>query len=223
MDHYFKTLGLATASWHFSQPKALLADLVAQASTIFLLVPDKKIADVYSQHLDFFQSKAGRIYHCSGSVHHPGVRSLHPLMTFPKALFPDSFYPQITFTSTDDFSWSEIDSRIKNPVIKIAKEQQAMYHAQCVLAANMTHILWINFHDEMEKMGFQSSNLKPYIERISENYLNLGCQALTGPLVRNDQDTINKNLEALDGDPFHEIYESFVAAYQKKISQVRNS
>jgi hypothetical protein len=39
--------------------------------------------------------------------------------------------------------------------------------------------------------------------------------ALTGPLVRNDQKTLQKNLQALKHDPFEKIYENFILCYQK--------
>ncbi len=119
--------------------------------------------------------------------------------------------------------WSEVDERIKNPVVQISPEQQALYHAQCVMAANMTHLLWINFEHELKKLGFQHRHLELYLERISLNYIELGPRALTGPLVRNDQSTIANNLKALEGDPFHHVYAAFVSAYQEKILSLRNT
>jgi predicted short-subunit dehydrogenase-like oxidoreductase (DUF2520 family) len=222
LDHYFKSLGLVTSLWHYSEPVSKLVHSVSAARSIFFLVPDKQIPLVLEAHREILTTKAGSLFHCSGALTHPEIRTLHPLMTFPKALFPSEFYPKIAFTTTQAFGWHEIDSKIANPLIHISEDQQALYHAQCVLAANMTHLLWINFSHEMQRLGFTPAHLAPYLDRISKNYMSLGSEALTGPLVRQDEQTLEKNLKALEGDPFHEVYSSFVTAYQQKISHLRS-
>jgi predicted short-subunit dehydrogenase-like oxidoreductase (DUF2520 family) len=47
-----------------------------------------------------------------------------------------------------------------------------------------------------------------------QNILLDPASALTGPLVRGDQQTLEKNLLALQEDPFQKVYESFIACYQ---------
>lgn len=223
LDHYFSSLGLATHLWHHSDPVSQLFDLVSVSRALFFLVPDKQISLVYETHSHIFSSKAGSLFHCSGALSHPNIRTLHPLMTFPKALFPIDFYQKIAFTTTQAFAWNEIDSRITNPLIQISENQQALYHAQCVLAANMTHLLWMNFSHEMKGLGFAPDHLGPFLERISANFKSLGSEALTGPLVRQDEQTIEKNLESLEGDPFHGVYSAFVNAYKQKLSHLRST
>ena len=41
-------------------------------------------------------------------------------------------------------------------------------------------------------------------------------QALTGPLARNDTNTITANLAALTGDAYQQVYQAFVTAYQEE-------
>ena len=39
---------------------------------------------------------------------------------------------------------------------------------------------------------------------------------LSGPLSRGDQATLQRNLEALKGDPFEDVYRAFVSAYEQQ-------
>ena len=43
--------------------------------------------------------------------------------------------------------------------------------------------------------------------------------ALTGPLTRNDQETIERNIHSLDGDPLQDLYRAFVRFYQSNERQ----
>ena len=54
-----------------------------------------------------------------------------------------------------------------------------------------------------------------YLLQQTTNLIANSSTALTGPLVRNDKATIEKNIAALAEDPFQEIYKSFVACYRK--------
>jgi hypothetical protein len=44
---------------------------------------------------------------------------------------------------------------------------------------------------------------------------------LTGPLIRNDQQTIEKNIQSLDGDPLQDLYRAFVRFYQSDLGQTQ--
>lgn len=50
------------------------------------------------------------------------------------------------------------------------------------------------------------------LQNINQDYKH----ALTGPLARGDQDTIEKNLSALNNDAFKPVYESFINAYTQQ-------
>jgi hypothetical protein len=55
------------------------------------------------------------------------------------------------------------------------------------------------------------------MEQIHRNVRLLGERALTGPLVRKDVDTLKKNLEALSGDSYMNIYRAFAEAHLKGV------
>ena len=62
-----------------------------------------------------------------------------------------------------------------------------------------------------------------YLNAITQNLVQSPATALTGPFVRNDQQTINKNLQSLENDPYQTVYQSFLQAYQKTNSQSSKS
>jgi 2-dehydropantoate 2-reductase len=55
----------------------------------------------------------------------------------------------------------------------------------------------------------------PYLESITRGLSGAGAP-LSGPLSRGDQTTLHRNLEALKGDPFEQVYRAFVSAYERQ-------
>ena len=51
----------------------------------------------------------------------------------------------------------------------------------------------------------------PYLESIMRGLAGSGAP-LSGPLSRGDQDTVRRNLAALNRDPFEQVYGAFVSA-----------
>jgi hypothetical protein len=76
-------------------------------------------------------------------------------------------------------------------------------------------MLWQKLMTNLEQLNLPKSFSYAYLQQLTENLMNSSQTALTGPLVRNDQITIDKNLAALEEDPFKEVYESFVNCYKK--------
>ena len=55
----------------------------------------------------------------------------------------------------------------------------------------------------------------PYLESVTHGLGGAG-PPLSGPLSRGDQATLQRNLEALKGDPFEQVYRAFVSAYEQQ-------
>jgi predicted short-subunit dehydrogenase-like oxidoreductase (DUF2520 family) len=55
----------------------------------------------------------------------------------------------------------------------------------------------------------------PYLESVMRGLAGMGAP-LSGPLSRGDQTTIRRNLEALWGDPFEQVYGAFISAYEQQ-------
>ncbi len=77
-------------------------------------------------------------------------------------------------------------------------------------SGNFTSLLWESVYREFEaELGLPKAALLPYMERIFAN-LAAAEGVATGPLVRGDMTTIERNLAALDGNPLEDIYRAFL-------------
>jgi predicted short-subunit dehydrogenase-like oxidoreductase (DUF2520 family) len=82
------------------------------------------------------------------------------------------------------------------------------------MAGNFSIMLWVKLFDELqERFGIPASAAHPYLSQVTANLLADAGRALTGPLARGDAATVEANLKALDGDPFHAVYSAFARAY----------
>jgi len=158
--------------------------------------------------------KAPRLIHFSGALVTPLATGMHPLMTFTKGFYELADYQKMAFVCEEgDVTFQNVFPQLKNPNYTIKKEQKAFYHALCVMSGNFSVILWQKLFEEFQtKLGIPAEAAFPYLERISRNLQNDSRGALTGPLQRKDLQTINKNLDALDGDSFRAIYQAFATA-----------
>jgi predicted short-subunit dehydrogenase-like oxidoreductase (DUF2520 family) len=64
------------------------------------------------------------------------------------------------------------------------------------------------------ELQLPAESLDAYLRQVTENYVRHPESALTGPLVRGDEQTIARNLRALEGDPLQGLYRDFVAYYE---------
>lgn len=156
-----------------------------------------------------------RLVHFSGSHVFDGIHGLHPLMTFGPELYDLEFYRSIPFVSErGGAGFQELFPGLGNPSWAVEPADKDLYHALCVLSGNFTTILWAKAMEDFEsRLGLPGDALRPYLERIAANTLDLGREALTGSLARGDRSTIARDLEGLRGDPFAEVYRAFTRAF----------
>lgn len=222
LKYYFENLGIPIKTWSRNkdhqkkdsqQDLKSLAQLAKKASHIWILTKDDAVAEIAQACKE---SSAVKL-HCSGSLIVPGVFGAHPLMTFGFELYPLDFYSRITFVlDTDTPSLKQISPLLLNPEVRLEVQHKALYHALCVVSGNLTVLLWQMAKQNFQELEIRWHHLQPYLERV---FLNLSQQpdsALTGPFVRGDLDTINRNIQALTGKDFQEIYSLFWEIYQRR-------
>lgn len=204
---YFSELGFNFQTWSRAEnDEASLRARFASADHVLLAIRDDAIASFVERHRE---SVFARWAHFSGALDLDGVASLHPLMSFGPELYPREIYPRIHFAVTGITTPQEILPGLPNPFSVLAPEKKALYHALCVLGGNLPVLLWHKMESSLGEFGLPKEASRLYIERVAANYVALGERALTGPLVRKDQQTIEKNLNALEGDPWRKIYQAF--------------
>jgi len=222
-SHYFQLLKIPHTRWvrdrqssfnTFDLPAAeqRLRKTIADADRVLLLVSDSAIGALLKQY-PFLHEK--QLIHCSGALSIPGVAGAHPLMTFAENLYDLETYQSVPFMLEAGHGFSTLFPNLPNPSFAINVKDKARYHAMCVMAGNFSQLLWKGVSERFEQqLELPAGTLHPYLTQVTGNFINTPETALTGPLARNDQQTIARNLQALDGDPLQDLYAAFLRFYQ---------
>lgn len=211
-QYYFMLLGLNCTHWHRKLPVQLLEQYIENSTHILVLINDQAIEAFLQIYL--MQTRAYRI-HFSGSLVSELAYGAHPLMTFSENLYSLTDYQSIPFIVDHDAP-PDLLPGLLNQQIRLQKSLKAKYHALCVLSGNFSCLLWQKlFNTFEEEFNIPQSTAYAYLRRQTTNLIDDAKKALTGPLVRSDVLTIEKNLTALHADPFCDVYQSFVSCYQK--------
>lgn len=222
LAHYFRHEGLAVEQWARRTDPAFntvdpaqtpdaekrLCAALERCSHALLLLRDDAIVPFVGRHKAL---KDKVLIHCSGALSIAGVHGAHPLMTFAETLYDIALYRSIPFiTDTEGLSFPGLFAGLSNPHYALSAEKKALYHAYCVVSGNFTGLLWERAFAEFEtRLGLPKSVLLPYMEQVFAN-LAKAEGVVTGPLVRRDLKTIERNLRALDGSDLKPLYEAFV-------------
>ena len=229
-SHYFQLLEIPHTRWTrdsrsrfntFELPDAeqRLKQAVRNAERVLLLVSDNAIAALPKQY-PFLHEK--QLLHCSGALSFPGIAGAHPLMTFADDMYELETYRSVPFILEAGHLFEELFPGLPNPHFVINVEDKARYHAMCVMAGNFSQVLWKGISGRFEQqLDLAAGSLQPYLSRVAGNFIEAPETALTGPLARNDQQTIEKNIQSLDGDPLQDLYRAFVHFYQNDKGQTQ--
>lgn len=192
-----------------------IENLVSSSDIIFITTPDDIIKDVWL-NIQGFNIRNKIVCHTSGSlssnifsnIHTSGAYgfSIHPI--FP---FADKFNTYKTLQSAY-FSiegapekFNEIRGLfgvLGNKIILINAKDKALYHLANVMVSNLVLSLLNIGSSYFDSFGLSNdealSSLMPLIESNLSNIKAKGfTNALTGPIERNDIDTINKHLQCI--------------------------
>lgn len=213
---YFQLLGLAFNQWHRKQAVEQLNQFIDQSTHILLLISDGAIEPFIKQHQLHQHNKW--IVHFSGALSSDNAYSAHPLMTFNQQTYDYQTYKRILFVAEKDGpDLSQLLPGIPNKAAYIAKTMKPYYHCLGSLANNFTTMLWQTYFDELkEQFNIEPEDVFPILEQTLTNIKNDYKTALTGPLARGDQNTIDKHLKVLNGSPLQDIYQGFIKLHQQQ-------
>ena len=209
--HYFQLLGIETRQWCRRNATVDPPHALASCETVLLLIRDDAIVPFVEQWPEL---KAKRLVHCSGSLVTPLAACAHPLMAFGERLYDLETYSSVAFAVDAGFTLPELIPGIANRSFTVSVADRPYYHALCVLAGNVSTMLWAKLFDELERrFHMDRAAAHPYLKQISANLLEDPRRALTGPFSRRDTTAIRANLEALEGDPFQAVYAAVAGIY----------
>lgn len=222
--HYLSLLNIPYEQWSRRRDPAFieLPQVLARSKRLLLLISDDAIADFVEQHVkNLHREPALTVIHFSGSLVMPGVVGAHPLMTFADILYDKNTYQHIAWMLDDNqMDFTERFPGLPNASFYIPAQDKAYYHALCVLSGNFTAMLWQKtFAEFARRWQVPNAAVQPYLKQITQNLCTDAKQALTGPLVRGDMQTIARNQAALQGDAFADVYSAFVEAYQASLGE----
>ena len=201
-------------SWHRGMPEPA-EEVLAGCDVVLLAISDGALPTF----LDAYPGFAGReLVHLSGSLTVGGLHGAHPLMTFGPELYDLETYRSIPFiTERGGARFADLFPGLVNPSWAIDRELKPLYHALCVLSGNFTTLLWAKVQDDFEtRLGLPGEALRPFLERTFRNVAASGGAAVTGPLARHDQGTVERDLAALRDDPYVAVYRAFVEAFERE-------
>lgn len=170
---------------------ALLPGTARPEGLVLLAVPDLAVAECARWF-------PGRCVHLSGSLVLEGVPSAHPLMSFdgqagdwretPLAL--TGLVPDAIRAAFEELGFIPFD---------LPAAHKALYHACAVLASAHAATLWLGAAALLAEAGLHlpGRGLGPLAAATLRNVERLGAAGRTGPFVRGDGPTVERDAAAL--------------------------
>jgi predicted short-subunit dehydrogenase-like oxidoreductase (DUF2520 family) len=185
------------------------ADL--DGACVLLCVPDTEIAPV-AVSIGSGPGRPRLIGHVSGATPLEPLRqaqpvdgcfSLHPLQTLPDRESDLTGAPAaVAGTSDESRSAAKGLARALEMVpFEVGEEDRVAYHAAASIASNFLVTLEQSAADLLGGIGVDDPRrvLAPLVRRSLENWIADGPAALTGPIARGDEGTVQRHREALSG------------------------
>lgn len=191
--------------------------IVEDSDTLFLTVPDGSIQNIWDS-MKMLPIKGKIICHCSGSLSSAifsGIDqigafgySIHPLFAISHKLESYKELSNALFTIEGHplhlLEMKHLIEGCHNEAQLIDTDSKAKYHAAAVFVSNHVVALTKTGTDLLVQCGFSpekaQSALAPLMLGNIKNILSQGpISALTGPVERNDMDTIKRHLSCLSG------------------------
>jgi 2-dehydropantoate 2-reductase len=170
---------------------------LTSSDRVLLCLPDREIQNFLDRHHQIDSAKVW--IHFSATTDDPRAFRLHPLWSFTGREIPRSEFDAIPFAMDMEApSFSDLLPGFCNPAIRLAAGQFHFYHSLCVLGMSLPTLLWseIARHSE-SNLEINKSHFANYFLGIAKNFYAAESSTLTGPWVRGDFETTQRNRQAL--------------------------
>lgn len=198
-------------------------DLDRSADCYLIAVKDDAIASVAAQ----LTNVKGIVVHTSGatpidvlSAMKNGYGVIYPLQTFTKSKAVDMIRVPLCIEGDQESTLEKINviAQLLSPKVSVVtSKQRIILHLAAVIACNFSNHLYELSSRLLEQHDLKFDLLKPLILETAEKVQSaLPAEAQTGPASRNDQKTIKKHLDLLNGTPdLQKIYEMLSNSIKK--------
>ena len=203
---------------------ARTAEEAARAADVLLLcVPDRAVAATAKALAAARRDWRGKIVlHTCGvlssralaPLRRAGARtgSLHPAQAFPRPDLPPRHFRGVSFAVEGDREAAAFGRRLARRIggvpFSLRPEDKPLYHAACGMASSLLVPLFDLAAELLEDLGLSRRKaeavLGPLVEGTVRGIGRYGrAKALTGPITRNDAETVDIHLKALRAHPEH--------------------
>lgn len=237
----FRASGVEVVGLHGKRPSGVATSTgnipadAARANVVIVCVRDPQlddaIAEVSGAAADGRIARGTVVLHTSAIAEPGGLRALNA-SGFPGG----TFHPLAPFTDPEISAdllrkgWIGIDGEnaAKNAsrrlaghlgarTLEIPPGKKPAYHAAAVIASNFPVVLASVAGRLLHELGVPDASAYQAVESLMSGALanmkqTLPDDALTGPVMRGDADTVGKHLRALDGREAFEVYRSLSVA-----------
>jgi predicted short-subunit dehydrogenase-like oxidoreductase (DUF2520 family) len=217
--YYSRTVSSALEASNFAGGRAYVkvSHLLgaSDCDVLILTVPDMEIPKVWDD-IRGLNLNGKCVCHCSGSLSSKifdgientgaGAFSLHPLFAANDKYHSWEGMDDVSFTiEGGDIcrdTMMELLEKIGNSWSWIDADKKILYHAACVMFSNLSVGLAAVGSDLLEKCGLDNDFVSKAWHTLFLRSANAICSdgiqhALTGPVERNDADTVNGHIKAL--------------------------
>ncbi|GFM29353.1 Rossmann-like and DUF2520 domain-containing protein [Novosphingobium sp. PY1] len=193
-----------------------MSDLIEACDIIAIAVSDDAVAPVVKQMASLIPAEhTPFVFHVSGrsgaavldSLREKGAltAAIHPAMTFtgnPLEEVTRMSGAYFAITGSSDSAWEtarQIVAGLGGVTAEITEDRRALYHAGLCHAANHLVTLLSGSSRILSAAGVEEPNamLAPLARAALENSLARGFDALSGPVLRGDRETIGRHMTAL--------------------------
>ena len=238
----FRASGVEVVGLHGKRPSGVATSSgdipkgAAQANVVIVAVRDAQLDDAIEEVA--VAARDGRVSRDTVVLHTSAIAEPPGLAALSSAGLPGgTFHPLVPFTDPDVSAdllrraWIGIDgdNAAKNTsrrlaghlgarTLEIPPGRKAAYHAAAVISSNFPVVLASVAGHLLHDIGIPDSSAYQAVDSLMSGAIANMKQAvpddaLTGPVVRGDAETVGKHLRALDGmDSTREIYRALSAA-----------
>jgi len=204
--------GRATADW---------LGAAADASVLFLCIPDEGIKAAAARLARGGADWSGKVvFQTSGILSSnslqplkrrgASIASFHPIQSFSSKRTPAGRFKNIYYGVEGDAralsTAQKIIRRLGGRTLLIRPQNKPLYHAACSMASNLFVPLFDLSCELLHAAGIKGRKagqaLFPLVEGTLQNVKHLDAEtALTGPIARGDEQTVERHLDALQKFP----------------------
>ena len=196
-----------------------LEELVKVSDTLFITTPDSVIGSVWDCIKNNMSVQNKIVCHFSGALSSDvftdsqstgaSVCSVHPMLAFSDKLtsyrIPANTFFAIEGDETAVSAVKSLFESLGNTVCRIDKSKKSLYHTAASVLSNELVALLDMGYSLLEQCGFSRDDAVGATQNLVsgnvKSVLKNGCvNALTGPVERNDLQTVKKHVDSLNGE-----------------------